>query len=948
MQADKTRQKTARKAEAGEVANRLKSDVTAREIPAEEQLFGQGVFEYPDRIERVFTTEGKDVYSMVNWSRRSLKMVDHTKGKVVYQADELEFPSTWSENACKITASKYFKKSSRYEETSLRQVIDRIVDTIADEGGKAGYFAADDEQVTFRAELTFIMLDQRACFNSPVLFNVGVPGERPQASACFINSVKDDMHDISRLIVNEGQIFKWGSGSGVNYSTLRSEGEPLSTGGTASGPLSFMKVLDANAGAIKSGGKSRRAAKMCVLNADHPDIERFIDCKVVEEKKAQVLIDAGYDGSIAGEAYSTITYQNANNSVRVTDDFMKAVESDGKWELKEVVSRKVVREVEARKMFRRMAEAVWITGDPGIQFDTTTNDWHTCPNSGRINSSNPCSEYVFLDDSACNLASINLLKFVDEGGFKVDDFAHTVRVMITAQEILCGFAKYPTPEITRSSHDFRPLGLGYTNLGALLMTHGLAYDSDGGRQVAGAITALMHGLANESSGWLARRVGPFAGYKTNEKPISQVLDKHYAVLVSIAPREGSETPPLYRETYSQAKASWDRICCEKRYDKGFRNAQVTLLAPTGTISFFMDAVTTGVEPELSLIKYKNLVDGSTLTLVNPLVRRSLEYMKVKPDVIECAEKHIEEHGNLEEFGDLSDEQKKVFATSLGQPGKLTTLKPEAHVRMMAATQPFLSGAISKTVNMPSDSTVEDIEKIYLDAWKMGLKSIAIYRDGCKRSQPLEGKGAKKASPTEVATVPKRRRLPTTRKAITHKFEIAGHEGYVTAGMYKDGKLGEIFILMHKEGSILSGLLDAFGIITSIALQYGAPLEVLVDKMTHMRFEPSGMTKNKQIPIAKSLVDYIYRWLAIEFMDPEKQESLGIKNIKAVQSASEVIEELSRPRDESEGLAESGPSNGKPAFDLFGDAPSCDTCGMLMERRGSCYVCSSCGDTTGCS
>lgn len=945
MQADKTGKKAARRAAPREVSNRLPQDVTTTEKEQENQVSDGGIFEYPERIERVFTEKDQDVYSLVNWSRRSLKMVDHGKGRVVFEADDLEFPSSWSENACKITASKYFKKSSKYSETSLRQVIDRIVDTITDEGSKAGYFTGSEEQETFQAELKYIMLDQRACFNSPVLFNVGVPGERPQASACFINSVRDSMTDISRLIVNEGQIFKWGSGSGVNFSTLRSEGEELSTGGTASGPLSFMKVLDANAGAIKSGGKSRRAAKMCVLNADHPDVERFIDCKVVEEKKAQALIEAGYDGSIAGEAYSTVTYQNANNSVRVTDDFMRAEEQDHKWDLKEVVGGKVVRQIEARKMFRRMAEAAWITGDPGIQFDTTTNDWHTCPNSGRINSSNPCSEYVFLDDSACNLSSINLLKYVDEEGLKVQEFAHTVRVMITAQEILCGFAIYPTEEITRNSIDFRPLGLGYTNLGALLMTHGLAYDSDGGRLVTGAITALMHGLANESSGWLANRVGPFAGYKGNEKPMNRVLDKHRASLSAIAPRENGKNPPLYAEAYRQAEASWDRICCQKRYDQGYRNAQVTLLAPTGTISFFMDAVTTGVEPELCLIKYKNLVDGSVLTIVNPLVRRSLEYMKVKPDVIERAEQYIEEHGNLEEFKELSDEHKQVFATSLGQPGRITTLAPEAHVRMMAAAQPFLSGAISKTVNMPSDSTVEDIEKIYFDAWKLGLKSIAIYRDGCKHSQPLEGKGAKKNSPSEVATVPKRKRLPTTRRAITHKFDIAGHEGYVTAGMYEDGTLGEIFILMHKEGSILSGLLDSLGIVTSIAIQYGAPLEVLVDKMTHMRFEPSGMTKNKQIPIAKSLVDYIFRWLSTEFMDEQKQEALGIKNIKRLQNTVEAIEELSRPAGESKGNAARG---GRPMFDLMGDAPSCDNCGVIMERRGSCYVCPSCGDTTGCS
>ncbi len=949
MQVDKTRKKNAGRIVPTDATNRLPQQKPVKDSKPAAPPSGNAVFEYTERIERVFTQKERDVYSLVNWSRRSLKMVDHGKGKVVFEADDLEFPSSWSENACKISASKYFKKSSKCTETSLRQVIDRIVDTIAAEGGKAGYFTDTDEQETFRAELKFIMLDQRACFNSPVLFNVGVPGERPQASACFINSVKDDMADISRLIVNEGQIFKWGSGSGVNYSTLRSEGEALSTGGTASGPLSFMKVLDANAGAIKSGCKSRRAAKMCVLNADHPDVERFIDCKVLEEKKARALIEAGYDGSIAGEAYSTVAYQNANNSVRVTDEFMKAVEQDGKWELKEVVGGKVVRQVEARKMFRRMAEAAWITGDPGIQFDTTTNDWHTCPNSGRISSSNPCSEYVFLDDSACNLSSINLLKYVDEGGLRTGEFAHTVRVMITAQEILCGFAEYPTPEITRNSLDFRPLGLGYTNLGALLMTHGLAYDSDAGRQVAGAITALMHGLANESSGWLAKRVGPFAGYKVNEQPMSRVLDKHRAALTTIAPREDRQVPPLYREAFRQAEASWERLCCRKLYDQGYRNAQVTLLAPTGTISFFMDAVTTGVEPELSLIKYKNLVDGSVLTIVNPLVRRSLEYMGIEPEVVERAERHIEEHGNLEEFGELTDEQKKVFATSLGQPGKLTTLPPEAHVRMMAATQPFLSGAISKTVNMSGDSTVEDIEKVYFDAWKMGLKSIAIYRDGCKHSQPLEGKGAKKDSPTEVAIVPRRKRLPTTRQAITHKFDIAGHEGYVTAGTYEDGTLGEIFILMHKEGSILSGLLDAFGIVASIALQYGAPLEVLVDKMTHMRFEPYGMTKNKQIPIAKSLVDYLFRWLATEFMDEQKQESLGIKNIRGSQSTVETGQQPGGPAGERKGGgAAGGQSGGKPVFDLMGDAPSCDNCGVMMERRGSCYVCPSCGDTTGCS
>ena len=546
-----------------------KSDLTGKErLPASAQRQkpaaddrgngGKGgrreIFRYPERIERVFTREDQDVYDMVEWVLRDVMITEHGSGRVVYQGKGLEFPSFWTETACKITASKYFKQANHYRETSLRQLVDRVADTITDIGGESGYFLNEEEQEIFRAELKFIMCDQRACFNSPVLFNIGIPGERPQASACFINSVKDDMRDISRLIVTESMIFKWGSGSGVNYSTLRSEKEPLSTGGTASGPLSFMKVLDANAGAIRSGGKSRRAAKMCVLNADHPDVEKFIDCKVIEEKKAQTLIEAGYDGSILGEAYTTVCYQNANHSVRVTDEFMKAVEKGEKWRLKAIVSGETTKEVEARALLRKMAEAAWITGDPGIQFDATTNDWHTCPKSGRINASNPCSEYVFLDESACNLASINLLKYVDEDGFQVADFAHTVRVMVMAQDILCGFAEYPTAEITRNSHDFRPLGLGYTNLGALLMVHGIGYDSEDGRHIAGAITALMCGAAYETSGQIARRIGPFNSYKLNAGPMGRVLDKHCSELLQIHPERKppalfEEVPGLHREEH---------------------------------------------------------------------------------------------------------------------------------------------------------------------------------------------------------------------------------------------------------------------------------------------------------------------------------------------------------------------------------------------------------------
>ena len=904
------------------------------------------LFSYPVKLERLFTLKDRDVYSLVKWKRRKIRIMDQAKNRVVFEGKNLEFPSLWSETACKITASKYFKNARNYRETSLKQLINRVVDTITAEGDKEGYFADGEEKETFRAELKFILLDQRACFNSPVLFNIGVPGERPQASACFINSVRDDMADISRLVVIEGMIFKWGSGSGVNYSTLRAEGEPLSTGGTASGPLSFMKVLDANAGAIKSGGKSRRAAKMCVLNVDHPDVEKFIESKVIEEMKARALIDAGYDGSIGGEAYATVSYQNANHSVRATDDFMKAVEESGKWQLKAIVSGAVVREVNARELFHKIATAAWLTGDPGVQFDTTTNDWHTCPNSGRINSSNPCSEYVFLDDSACNLSSINLLKFAGENGFRVEEFAHTVRIMIMAQDILCGFADYPNAEITRNSRDFRPLGLGYTNLGALLMVRGIPYDSDEARIIAAAITALLTGLAYETSGWLAERVGPFACYPLNAESMASVLDKHRSFFHEITP------PPkkalFYDELIRLARTSWDRICCQKIYKKGFRNAQTTLLAPTGTISFFMDAVTTGIEPELSLVKYKNLVDGSVLTLVNPLVQESMKCMGLKEKTIKAAEKHIARHGNLEAF-DLPEGKKKVFATSLGEPGRITTLTPEAHLKIMAAVQPFLSGAISKTVNMPQDSTIEDVEKIYLQAWKLGLKSLAIYRDGCKRSQPLETmKIRKTASRAGQISIPGRKRLPATRRAVTHKFEITGHEGYVTAGCYENGKLGEIFILMHKEGSILSGLLDAFGIVTSIALQYGAPLELLVDKMIHMRFEPSGLTKNKQIPMAKSIVDYIFRWLASEFLSPEEQEAIGVRQIK---STEEEIEELSKPIKENNPMRARNPATGKsPAvkFDPYGDSPSCDACGTLMERRGTCYTCPSCGETSGCS
>ncbi len=905
---------------------------------------GRGAaFSYGSRLERLFTAPDREAYSCFRWEQRDVRIVDRGGERVVFEGRELEFPAGWSETACKITASKYFKKSARYSDQGLRQLVDRVADTITGQGDSRGYFLDAEEREAFRQELKFLLCDQRACFNSPVLFNIGVPGERPQASACFINSVKDDMVDISRLIVTEGQIFKWGSGSGVNFSPLRAEGEALSTGGTASGPLSFMKVLDANAGAIKSGGKSRRAAKMCVLDIRHPDVERFIDSKVLEEKKAQALIDAGYDSSICGEAYATVAFQNANHSVRVGDDFMRAVEEDRPWELKAVVAGETVKTVPARELLRRMAQAAWITGDPGIQFDTATNAWHTCPESGRINASNPCGEYVFLDDSACNLSSINLLKFVEGGRFLVEEFAHAVRVMLLAQEILCAFAVYPTVEITRNSHDFSPLGLGYTNLGALLMVHGLPYDSDQSRALAAAITALMTGLACEVSGWIAGRLGPFPAFRLNERPLRRVLGQHRAALGGIA---GFEEPPVFlEELRRQALASWERVCDESRYAAGFRNAQVTLLAPTGTISFFMDAVTTGIEPELSLVKLKNMVDGSQLSLVNPLLPRAMRYLGLDRETIAGAERHVATQGDLGEF-ELPEELKRVFATSLGAPGRVTTLRPEAHLRMMAAVQPFLSGAISKTVNLPEDSTVEDIERMYFDSWKLGLKSVTIYRNNCKRSQPLEVK-PKAHAPTEVATVPKRRRLPTTRRAITHKFEIAGHEGYLTAGCYEDGRLGEIFILMHKEGSILSGLLDSLGIITSIALQYGAPLEVLVDKMIHMRFEPSGLTRNPQIPMAKSVVDYIFRWLGSEFLSPEQQEQIGIRQLK---SAAEALAELSRPKP-GQGPAAAWvgrPREAVARFDSLGDAPSCGHCGSLMERRGTCYTCPSCGETTGCS
>ncbi len=907
-------------------------------------------------------TTGGSPYDEVEWEVRTAS-IGNDKGDVIFEQRDVEVPRSWSQTATNIVASKYFhgKLGTPERETSVRQLVHRVVDTVADWGLQDGYFATREDGENFRKELAHLMLEQKACFNSPVWFNVGVreargygwawdkaknavvalakDAHRPQCSACFIVSVKDTLESILDLAKTEGMLFKWGSGTGSNLSTLREENGMLSGGGRASGPLSFMKGFDAFAGVIKSGGKTRRAAKMVVLNVDHPDVEEFIWCKAKEERKARTLVEAGYDSSLDGDAYSSIFFQNANNSVRVTDEFMLTALNDGDWWTRSVVSGQPKDRYKARDLLRQIAEATHQCGDPGMQFDTTINRWHPCKNTARINCSNPCSEYMFLDDSACNLSSLNLMKFVDAGGrFDVRAFRHAADTMILAQEIIVDNASYPTAKIAENSHEYRPLGLGYANLGALLMSMGVAYDSDAGRDTAAAITAVMCGQAYLTSARIAEAraggMGPFPGYAVNREPFLEVIRMHRDAVGGINLRNVTE------DLGRAAKTCWDEAY-ELGLRAGYRNGQVTVIAPTGTIGFMMDCDTTGIEPDLALVKYKKLVGGGVIKIVNNTVPAALIKIGYTPEQANEIVAHIDATGTIEGAPHLKPEHLPVFDCSFRPQNGTRSIHHMGHVRMMGAVQPFISGAISKTINMPEESTVEDIMDAYVQSWKLGLKAVAIYRDNSKKVQPLSTSKtpakneAAKPAPVEERIVyrPTRRKLPDERKSITHKFSIAGHEGYITVGMYDNGQPGEIFIRMAKEGSTISGLMDSFATAVSMALQYGVPIKVLVDKFVHVRFEPSGYTNNPDIRFAKSIMDYIFRWMGLKFLGPEYSK------IEAEEVAATDLEPT-----------EPEPQQKLPfrAAAVVEDAPTCSECGSIMTRNGNCYKCGNCGSTSGCS
>src|SRR5246500_4352936 len=828
------------------------------------------------KFERFFTDGRISPFDAVEWEKRSA-LIGNEKGVTIFRQDDVEVPKSWSQTATNIVASKYFhgKPGTSEREGSVRQLIGRVVNTIVRWGEQGGYFADNASRDAFKDELSHLLVEQKMAFNSPVWFNVGVQA-KPQCSACFINSVRDDMGSIMDLAKTEGMLFKWGSGTGTNFSTLRGSKETLSGGGIASGPVSFMKGFDAFAGVIKSGGKTRRAAKMVILNVEHPDIVEFIECKFKEEQKAHALIREGYDPAIDGEAYSSIFFQNANHSVRVTAEFMRAAEENKDWWTKNVNDGNPVEKHSARELLHRMADSAWHCGDPGMQYDTTVNRWHTCKTTARINASNPCSEYMFLDDTACNLASLNLMKYLNaDGKFDVEAFKHAVDVTITAQEILVDNASYPTPKIAENSHAFRPLGLGYANLGALLMSMALPYDSGEGRDVAGAVTALMCGEAYAQSARIAERMGPFPGYEVNREPMLDVIRMHRDAMRGIQPDH------VQPELYLAAQESWD-TALQHGEKFGYKNSQVTVLAPTGTIGFMMDCDTTGIEPDLALVKHKKLVGGGLIKIVNNTVPEALMKLGYTPEQSSEIVSHIDKQGTVEGAPHLKPEHLPVFDCSLAPAGGGRSISWTGHVKMMAATQPFLSGAISKTINMPEESTIDDISQAYLLSWKMGLKAVAIYRDNSKRSQPLSAAGKKdekKADTTAAASVleplqrelfgrQQREKMPVERASVTHKFSVGGHEGYITAGMYEDGRPGEIFIKMSKEGSTLSGIMDGLALTISLGLQYGVPLKVFVDKLLNTRFEPSGITANPNIRFVSSVLDYIARWLGGRFISSD--------------------------------------------------------------------------------
>jgi ribonucleoside-diphosphate reductase alpha chain len=906
---------------------------------------------------RFFTERTVDPFDEVDWELRTA-VISNERGEVVFEQRDVEIPKSWSQQATNIVVSKYFRGQlgTPGRERSVKQLVGRVVDTITAWGRAQKYFASDDDLQAFSDDLKHILVYQKAAFNSPVWFNCGFE-KAPQCSACFINSVDDTMDSILSLARTEGMLFKFGSGTGTNLSPIRSSKELLAGGGTASGPVSFMKGYDAFAGVIKSGGKTRRAAKMVILNADHPDIVEFINCKVDEEKKAWALIDAGYDGSFTGPAYASVFFQNSNNSVRVTDDFMRAVLDGGVWETRAVLTPHAVMDRHpARELMRLIAEGTHVCGDPGMQFDTTINEWHTCPNTGRINASNPCSEYMFLDDSACNLASINLMKFVtagdDPGAFEFDvaGYQAAVRTLITAQEIIVDNASYPTPAIEKNSHAYRPLGLGYANLGALLMSRGLPYDSDAGRDYAAAVTALMTGEAYAQSARIARdHGGPFSGYENNPEPFLRVMRKHRDAMRDVNTRN------VPADLYQAAKRAWDDAV-ELGEAFGYRNAQATVLAPTGTIGFMMDCDTTGVEPDIALVKYKKLVGGGLMKIVNQTVPMALRRLGCTPAQVDAIVEYIDRNETIEGAPGLKESHLPVFDCAFKAARGQRSIHYMGHIKMMGATQPFISGAISKTVNVPKDATVDEITQAYIQAWKLGAKAISIYRDGSKRTQPLNTSKDKDREPSVLAEIqamamtPVRRKLPDERQAITHKFDIAGHEGYITVGLFDDGQPGEIFLVMAKEGSTISGFADAFAQAISYALQYGVPLQALVDKFSHVRFEPSGMTRNPEIRFAKSIVDYIFRWLASKFLSNEAQYHAGV-NGRELEESGHTLTPTAEAPDAAASVSPQPTAAAPMPFSTIQnqeDAPPCSTCGSIMIRSGACYKCANCGNTSGCA
>ncbi|QDU54097.1 vitamin B12-dependent ribonucleotide reductase [Aeoliella mucimassa] len=989
------------------------------------------------KIDTTFCPESSvDVFDTVDWEVRT-SQIKGEKGEVLFEQDDCEVPNFWSQLATNVICSKYFygEIGTPERENSVRQLVHRVTRTITDWGLEDGYFASPADGERFYRDLSWLCLHQHGAFNSPVWFNVGLyhqygvrgdkcnwrwdpqtqdvvqpenPYEYPQGSACFIQHVSDNMEDIMRLATSEAMLFKFGSGTGTDLSTLRSKREKLSGGGVPSGPLSFMRVYDQIAAVVKSGGKTRRAAKMQSIKVWHPDVMEFIECKWKEEQKAQTLIASGkYEANFNGEAYSSVMFQNANLSVRLTDDFMQAFEKDEKWTTRWVTDNTVEGPTfQAREVMERMSECAWHCGDPGVQYDTTINNWHTCPNSGRINASNPCSEYMFLDDTACNLSSINLMKFREpDGTFDTERFMAACRLFFIAQEILVDHASYPTPHIARNSHLFRPLGLGYSNLGALLMASGVGYDSNEGRAVCGAITAMLHGAANLTSTELAEAVGTFDCYEENAEPMQRVMQMHRDKVESIDP-----SCPDY--LVGAARTVWDEVLASGSVH-GFRNAQATVLAPTGTISFMMDCDTTGIEPDIALVKYKQLAGGGMLKIVNRTVPLALQTLGYSQGEIESITAHIDREDTIEGAVDLKDEHLPIFDCAFTPAGGTRSIPWKAHVTMMAAAQPFLSGAISKTVNMPRDTTPAEIAEAYTDGWRLGLKALAIYRDGSKDSQPLNTKRSdQKAKEEAVAVRPPRERLPDTRQSLTHKFSVAGHEGYITVGMFEDGRPGELFITMAKEGSTIGGLMDAFGTSVSMSLQYGVPLQDYVRKFSHMRFEPQGHTKNPDIRIAKSLIDYIFRWLGITFLPGYKEANMGLtpgdngaggklagpsSTTKSEESDPSNTKPVAKKADgqssgtEAQAAADSsttatkanghnGHANGASSptvTDLANrlleragalmadepeahstrseqfagfqvDAPACDNCGSITVRNGNCYLCHNCGNSMGCS